>query len=51
MGQKSQYQVKLKQRIKRKKKRGNLVKKGQNLTDFYYGKFYLKGAGNEKGSA
>jgi hypothetical protein len=42
MGQKSQFQVGMKQREKRKKKRNRLVKKGQDLKDFYYGKYYLK---------
>lgn len=42
MGQKSQYQVKMKQREKRKKARQKLVKKGENLTEFYYGKYYIK---------
>ena len=42
MGQKSQYQVKMRQRTKRKKSRDRLVKKGENLEQFYYGKFYIK---------
>ena len=42
MGQKSQYQVKMKQARKRKKKRAHLAAKGANLTDYYYGRFYLK---------
>ena len=42
MGQKSQYQVENKQRQKRKKARQKLTKKGENLSEFYYGKFYIK---------
>ena len=42
MGQKSQYQISMKQAAKRKAKRKKLAAKGNNLTDFYYGKFYLK---------
>ena len=44
MGQKSQHQVGMKQRVKRKKKRAKLAKKGMKLDEFYYGKFYLKSA-------
>lgn len=44
MGQKKQYQVGSKQRVKRKKNRAQLLKKGAKLEDFYYGKFYLKAA-------
>ena len=42
MGLKSQYQVRAKQAKKRKKARAQMVKKGLNLTDYYYNKFYLK---------
>jgi hypothetical protein len=42
MGQKSQYQMKLKQKIKRIKKRKKLAAKGANLNEYYYGKSYLK---------
>jgi hypothetical protein len=42
MGLKSQRQIGMKQREKRKKKRAKITKKGQNLQDFYYGKYYLK---------
>jgi len=42
MGLKSQYQVGMKQREKRKKKRNRLVAKGQNANDYFYGKYYLK---------
>lgn len=42
MGLRSQYQVGVKQKEKRKKKRNRLIAKGQNITDYYYGKFYLK---------
>jgi hypothetical protein len=42
MGLKSQYQVKSRQAKKRKKARAQLTKKGLNLNDYYYNKFYLK---------
>ena len=42
MGLRSQFQIKMKQSAKRKKKRTHIVKKGQDLKDFYYGKYYLK---------
>jgi|GEM_PF-2062190 len=42
MGHKKQYQNKIKQALKRKKKRAKLAAKGANLTDYYYGKFFLK---------
>lgn len=42
MGLRSQFQVKMKQAAKRKKKRAKLSGKGQDLKDFYYGKYYLK---------
>lgn len=45
MGLKSQYQISRKQRLKRKTARKKIAAKGQNVQDFYYGKYYLK-AGN-----
>jgi len=42
MGQKTQYQMKLQQAKKRKAKRDRLTAKGEKLTDYYYGKYYLK---------
>ena len=42
MGQKKRSQVLMEQRGKRKKARDRLVKKGENLADFYYGKYYIK---------
>ena len=42
MGLKSQYQIKREQRFKRKDARKKLVKKGANLAEYFYGKFYLK---------
>ncbi|MDD5436761.1 MAG: hypothetical protein PHX20_04370 [Candidatus Omnitrophica bacterium] len=42
MGLRTQRQMKLKQAIKRKAKRKRLTAKGENLNDFYYGKYYLK---------
>lgn len=42
MGLKKQYQISMKQAVKRKAKRKSLAAKGNNLTDYYYGKFYLR---------
>ena len=42
MGLKSKYQVKARQAKKRKKARAQLIKKGVNLNDYFYNKFYLK---------
>lgn len=42
MGLKSQYQIKMKQREKRKKFRRKLAAKSLNPNDFLYGKFYIK---------
>ena len=42
MGHKSQYQVKMKQREKRIKARKKLAAKGENLNEYYYGKYYIK---------
>lgn len=42
MGQKSQYQIKMKQREKRKKNRTKLAAKGEKIDEYYYGGFYLK---------
>ncbi len=39
---KSQFQIKAKQGIKRKKKRKKLTGKGKNLSDYFYGKYYVK---------
>jgi hypothetical protein len=42
MGHKKQYQVKIKQAEKRKKMRKKLAKEGKNVSDYLYGKYYLK---------
>ena len=42
MGLRSQFQIKMKQREKRKKARQKLTKNGQDLKEYYYGKYYLK---------
>lgn len=42
MSSKKQYAIKMKQKEKRKKARKQLAAKGQNLTDYYYGKYYIK---------
>ena len=42
MGLRTQRQMKQKQAIKRKAKRRRLTAKGENLNDYYYGKYYLK---------
>lgn len=47
MGLRSQFQVKMKQAAKRKKKRQNITGNGKDLKDFYYGKYYLKGGSTQ----
>ncbi|MFA5143314.1 MAG: hypothetical protein WC522_03990 [Candidatus Omnitrophota bacterium] len=42
MGLRTQRQIKLKQAIKRKAKRKHLTAKGEDLKQYYYGKYYLK---------
>ena len=42
MGLKSQFQIGMKQRKKRKAKRDKLTKKGANIADYFYGKYYIK---------
>jgi hypothetical protein len=42
MGLRSQFQINMKQRQKRKKKRKAMAAKGQNLSEYYYGKYYVK---------
>jgi len=42
MGLRSQRQMKQKQASKRRARRKRLTAKGLNLTDYYYGRFYLK---------
>ena len=42
MGLRTQRQLKLKQAIKRKAKRKRLTAKGENLNEYFYGKYYLK---------
>jgi len=42
MGLRTQRQIKLKQGIKRKARRKRLTTKGENLNDYFYGKYYLK---------
>ena len=42
MGQRSQYQVRSKQAVKRKKARRKLVAKGLDPKDYYYGGYYIK---------
>ena len=42
MGLRTQRQMKLKQAIKRKAKRKRLTAKGENLNEYFYGKYYLK---------
>lgn len=50
MGLKSQYQIKRKQRLVRKNARKKLAAKGANLTDYFYGKYYLKEPSSGAGS-
>ena len=42
MGLRSQRQIKMKQAAKRKARRKRLTAKGEDLTTYYYGKYYLK---------
>lgn len=42
MGLKSQYQIGMKQRNRRKARRKRMAAKGMNMSEFFYGKFYLK---------
>lgn len=42
MGHRTQYQKGVQQRLRRKKRRDRMAKKGVNLADVYYGKFYVK---------
>jgi len=44
MGLKSRFQIRMKQAGKRKKKRAKLAAKGQNLSEIFYGKYYIKTA-------
>ena len=44
MGLKSQFQMGMKQRVGRKKKRDKLTAKGANLNEYFYGKYYIKAA-------
>lgn len=50
MGLKKQYQIKRQQRFVRKKARKKLASKGANLTDYFYGRYYLKSASSGTGS-
>ena len=42
MGRKSQFQIGMKQRVNRKKKRNKLAAKGSDLNEYFYGKYYIK---------
>lgn len=42
MGLKSQRQVRMNQREKRKKRRDKITKKGQNVNDYFYSGCYIK---------
>ena len=42
MGLKSQYQISRKQAFKRKDARKKLAAKGEKLSEYFYGKYYLK---------
>lgn len=50
MGLKSQYQISRKQRHKRKDARKKLTAKGENLNEYFYGKYYLKSRPSGTGS-
>jgi hypothetical protein len=51
MSLKTQYQMKVKQREKRRKERKKLAAKGQKPEDYFYGRFYIKNASQESGTA
>lgn len=42
MGLKKQYHISQQQRKRRKKRRDRLAKKGTDLKNFYFGKYYVK---------
>lgn len=42
MGRKKRFQIGMKQREKRKKARNKLTAKGENLTEYYYDRYYVK---------
>lgn len=42
MGHRKQYQVKIRQAKKRKKKRAKLAREEKNLSEYYYNRFYIK---------
>jgi hypothetical protein len=42
MGLRSQLQMKMQQKAKRKKRRDHLVAKGKTVSDYFYGKYFLK---------
>lgn len=42
MGLKSQYQISRKQRLKRKAARKKLTAKGANISEYFYGRYYLR---------
>ena len=50
MGLKSRYQISRKQRLGRKTARKKLAAKGENVNDYFYGKFYLKSGASSTGS-
>lgn len=51
MGLKTQFQKRMKQALKRKKKRRRLAAKGHNVNDFLYGRYYLKASSSESKGA
>ena len=42
MGLKRQFQIGMKQRQNRKKRRKHLAAKGENADKYFYGKYYIK---------
>jgi hypothetical protein len=44
VGLKSQYQIKMKQREKRRKARKKMAAKGENPNDYFYAGYYIKSA-------
>ena len=48
MGLKKRKQIKMKQKLKRHKKRLKLIQKGENPEDYYFGRFYVGPHGSEE---
>jgi hypothetical protein len=47
MSLKKQFQLKMKQKKKRKKERKKILAKGQDVNEYFYGRYYLKSGASE----